>query len=710
MSINKVVFGETTLIDLTEDTVQPARMYKGDTAHAADGSEITGTAEVTVDGTRLIMPVGLITPIGTVDPDTHHWVRPEGLPNLDSIYNDETNTIYMTVDATGRIPDPHISVKISTTGASVSYTVQIGHIQNGSFVADSTETKAHNAIYSYAWTPASNNYPIVKISSDHIRALQWQAWTSTDGHAYEAQNQSVIEWIGSCEYLTNVTRTPYYTEREKIYVGGCDAAFLTYRWQNAYTLMDLDVSAWNTSSWALTNLAYAWGYCVNLRYLDVSNWNTSNWAVTTLSNTWNYCVSLEYLDLSAWDTSNWKVTNMNATWSTCAHLEYIDTHTWDTSKWTLTTNNGFNQTWYRCWRLKDLDLSNWDTSNWKVTGNMQYTWYECSVLKSLNIHGWDTSQWTVKHLGETWRYCYNLKSLDLSEWDTSGWRVTTIANTWGDCHALEELNVSSWDTSEWPINSNLNYTWYFCMALKSLDVSSWDTSGWIITNMNNTWNNCRSMEVLNIANWDTSNWTVVELSNTWSNCRSLKILPISNWDTSNWAVEIMSGTWNCCMLLESLPIENWDTSNWKVKTFTSPFQWMTSLRSLNLSGWDTSGWTYATSTKMQDLYLYNLTSFDFSFLDLSKLGFRNSSTNNLGDCWRMQHLTFGANNRGKFTNGAETIWSISTMKLLTRESLLNLFDALGTVSGKTLQLGSINLNKLTADEKAIATAKGWTLT
>ena len=61
MAINKVIFGSNTLIDLTSDTVTASRMFKGDTAHAADGSSITGTAEVTVDGTKLVMPEGFIS-------------------------------------------------------------------------------------------------------------------------------------------------------------------------------------------------------------------------------------------------------------------------------------------------------------------------------------------------------------------------------------------------------------------------------------------------------------------------------------------------------------------------------------------------------------------------------------------------------------------------------------------------------------------------
>lgn len=64
-NINKIIYGTSTLIDLTQDTVDPDRMYKGDTAHAADGSMITGTAEIVINGTTMIMPEGLCTVIST---------------------------------------------------------------------------------------------------------------------------------------------------------------------------------------------------------------------------------------------------------------------------------------------------------------------------------------------------------------------------------------------------------------------------------------------------------------------------------------------------------------------------------------------------------------------------------------------------------------------------------------------------------------------
>lgn len=45
MAVNKVVYGTTVLVDLTEDTVTPDKLLKGETAHNAAGEPITGTLE-----------------------------------------------------------------------------------------------------------------------------------------------------------------------------------------------------------------------------------------------------------------------------------------------------------------------------------------------------------------------------------------------------------------------------------------------------------------------------------------------------------------------------------------------------------------------------------------------------------------------------------------------------------------------------------------
>lgn len=49
--INKVVYGNQTLIDLTADTVSADKVLKGYTTHAASGETITGTCDFDVNST-----------------------------------------------------------------------------------------------------------------------------------------------------------------------------------------------------------------------------------------------------------------------------------------------------------------------------------------------------------------------------------------------------------------------------------------------------------------------------------------------------------------------------------------------------------------------------------------------------------------------------------------------------------------------------------
>lgn len=66
MAVNKVVYGQNTLIDLTGDTVTPETLALGVTAHAADGSAIVGTMSI-LDA----YPVGSIyLSVDSTDPGT----------------------------------------------------------------------------------------------------------------------------------------------------------------------------------------------------------------------------------------------------------------------------------------------------------------------------------------------------------------------------------------------------------------------------------------------------------------------------------------------------------------------------------------------------------------------------------------------------------------------------------------------------------------
>lgn len=52
MAISKVVYGDDTLMDISEDTVTSENMLRGVTAHGADGEPVVGIANGTWTGTR----------------------------------------------------------------------------------------------------------------------------------------------------------------------------------------------------------------------------------------------------------------------------------------------------------------------------------------------------------------------------------------------------------------------------------------------------------------------------------------------------------------------------------------------------------------------------------------------------------------------------------------------------------------------------------
>lgn len=60
MAINKVQYGNTTLIDLTSDTVTADKLMQGYTAHDRTGALITGTATGGIDGDNLGYGLSLV--------------------------------------------------------------------------------------------------------------------------------------------------------------------------------------------------------------------------------------------------------------------------------------------------------------------------------------------------------------------------------------------------------------------------------------------------------------------------------------------------------------------------------------------------------------------------------------------------------------------------------------------------------------------------
>lgn len=70
MEVNKVVYSDQTLIDLTSDTVDAASLRAGLVAHDASGSQITGTA-VVADGVKMLLRNIAIAASDWIDDDTY---------------------------------------------------------------------------------------------------------------------------------------------------------------------------------------------------------------------------------------------------------------------------------------------------------------------------------------------------------------------------------------------------------------------------------------------------------------------------------------------------------------------------------------------------------------------------------------------------------------------------------------------------------------
>lgn len=193
------------------------------------------------------------------------------------------------------------------------------------------------------------------------------------------------------------------------------------------------------------------------------------------------------------------------------------------------------------------------------------------------------------------------------------------------------------------------------------------------------WNGCQSLTSFPLIN--TANGK--DFSNAWHGCSSL---------TEFSALDLHNGTnfyqaWYGCSKLTEFPMV--DLSNGT--DFYSAWRDCSSLTefpALNMSSGTNFNYAWNNCralTSMGQLDLSSGTKFGYTWNNCSAL-------TTLGG--------FGA---------ISADFSLDTCTKLTVESLMNVINQAATVTGKTMTLGSTNLAKLTDEQKAVATSKGWTL-
>ena len=261
-------------------------------------------------------------------------------------------------------------------------------------------------------------------------------------------------------------------------------------------------------------------------------------------------------------------------------------------------------------------------------------------------------------------------------------KVTDMSCMFMSCESL--TTVPQLDTSS---ATNMSYMFTLCGSLTT--VPQLDTSS--VTNMRDMFSSCYvlpSIPLLNTSNvtdmramfdnceslttipqLDTSN--VTEMRNMFKNCTSLTNIPLLN--TSN--VTFMGGMFTACSSLTTIP--QLDTS--KVTNIMHMFERCSALESIPL-------------------------------LDCGNVTRAGEIINPAYEADQI-HLT----DLGGFKNLKVSI-DIQRAPNLTVQSLMNvinnLYDFVGnseTGTNKILTLGTTNLDKLTDEQKAVATNKGWQL-
>lgn len=306
--------------------------------------------------------------------------------------------------------------------------------------------------------------------------------------------------------------------------------------------------------------------------------------------------------------------------------------------------------------------------------------------------------------------------------------LTTLANYYSNSCNLVRHRHTGWNTANVTTSASMFQN---CRVLSDIDE---DFSGWFsggkLTNIGGMFNGCRNITKLYVSGWVTDN--ITSLAQVFNGCYNLeKIEGIEGWylpkATHNTTPTETFFT-NCYKLKQNdgvLDLSNWhlaenSTANTTMQYF---FSSCFNLKEINLSGWNFANITTLNQTfgnaynlkkvifpegtgsnnKLTNInstfnFCFNLDNVDFRKIDIQ------SATNVssfLGSCTNLRDFTTGTIVKALDISGANN---------LSHESLIGILNNLATVSSATtLTLGAVNLSKLTADEIAIATNKGWSL-
>lgn len=240
--------------------------------------------------------------------------------------------------------------------------------------------------------------------------------------------------------------------------------------------------------------------------------------------------------------------------------------------------------------------------------------------------------------------------------------------------------------------TSLEDLFYKNTNLTHINASNWDTSN--ITALASAFSKMLNLESLECADWDVSN--VITFYALFSDSTNLKIIDLSKWNTS-------SAT-NMAWMFANAGVTTLDVSNFNTSKVTNMFAMFSgshSLTRLDVSNFDTS----------------NVLDFGRAFSYWNNVCEElNISGLNLTKC-KFMELTFRSTSFKVIRSDGLQLPNIDMSNIglessteLTVDSIVGLLNALPQSDrGYSFQIGSDNIAKLSDEQKAIATNKGWTL-
>lgn len=259
---------------------------------------------------------------------------------------------------------------------------------------------------------------------------------------------------------------------------------------------------------------------------------------------------------------------------------------------------------------------------------------------------------------------YEGERIPLLELNPNTSNVTNMEDLFSGCRFLKSIPAMNTQNV-----TNMSMMFFKCEKLSSVPVLN--TSN--VTNMNQMFNNCKSLS--SVPALDTSN--VTDMGGMFSGCHSLVEIPTLDTSKGKFLAAMFAG----CSSLKQIPLLNTKSCT----NINGMFEGCTSLETVPI------------------LDASNVGDISKIFKDCPSLVML-GGLKNLGMSYSSAYYIH--------ENKREYTLDLSYSPLLTHDSLMNIINNLYDIKSKgvkpqTLQLGDTNKAKLTAEEIAIATNKGW---